>query len=203
MLRFLTILLAICFGTQLVYSQTENIRPPAIGISFILNDFVTPQRIRSTSLSKVLATNNWAKFGEIGTGLAVHYFQGLRDKIDFAGTLTGSFIKTSSPEKPEADDNFLLEGDASANFKLFSDHYWVTPYMSVGVGASLLKKGFGAFVPLGGGIKINLFDEAAIFISSQYRVPVTTQTNCYHFMHSLGIAGVIGNKKNEPTVETF
>jgi OmpA-OmpF porin, OOP family len=37
-----------------------------------------------------------------------------------------------------------------------------------------------------------LFDEAHFFINSQYRIPVTTNTANYHFLHSIGIAGVIG-----------
>ena len=83
---------------------------------------------------------------------------------------------------------------------MLSDRYIFTPYLIAGVGASLYDGKFGAIMPLGGGLKVNFFDEAALFITSQYRVPVTTGTNNYHFFNSIGFAGVIG-KKREQTVK--
>ena len=47
---------------------------------------------------------------------------------------------------------------------MFDESYWVTPYVSAGVGASKYKGYYGAFIPLGVGFKVNLFDEAAVFI---------------------------------------
>ncbi|MGZ3839511.1 MAG: hypothetical protein ACXVBR_07920 [Flavisolibacter sp.] len=178
-------------------AQDNTIRPPAIGVSFFFNDFVTPQRIRSGSLSQVMRDHQWAKFREMSPGLALTYFDGVQKYIDFAGSLAISFPTIPLPEKPNnlPSDAALLEADASFNFKLFPEHYWVTPYAIGGIGGSKYKSYYGAFIPLGLGFKINFFDEAALFISSQYRVPVTTETNNYHFMTSLGISGVIGNKK--------
>jgi OOP family OmpA-OmpF porin len=184
-----------------IEAQDNSIRPPAFGVSFLLNDFITPSRIRSTSLAKVFNDKSWAKFNELGTGLAIHYFQGIQSHIDFSATLAGSFIKNVLPNENSSDNSFLMEGDVSANFKLFSDAYWVTPYFSAGVGASKYKSYYAAILPLGIGIKINLFDEAAVFISSQYRIPVTSETNNYHLMHTIGIAGVIGQRKGAPVKE--
>jgi len=194
-MRKLLLIAAFCITGQVLFAQTGTIRPAAIGVSFILNDFVTPSRIRSTSLAHVFNTKQWAKFSETGSGLAVNYFQGLTEHIDFAATLAGSFVKNVLPNENSSDNSFLMEADASANFKLFSDAYWVTPYVSAGLGFGKYKSHYSALVPVGLGIKINLFDEAAIFISSQYRIPVTTETNSYHLMHSIGIAGVIGQRK--------
>ncbi len=36
-----------------IYSQDDDVRGEAIGVSFIMNDFITPQRIRSGSVSAV------------------------------------------------------------------------------------------------------------------------------------------------------
>src|SRR3712207_8643358 len=52
-----------------------------------------------------------------------------------------------------------------SNLKMFPEKYVFTPYLNVGIGASLYGGKAGAFLPLGGGFKINLFDEAAIFIN--------------------------------------
>jgi hypothetical protein len=186
-----------------VFAQNDHIRPQAFGISFMLNDFITPQRIRSTSLSQVLDNQDWAKLSDMGSGLAIHYFKGVRNHIDFATTISGSFIHEVADGNTESESTFLLEADASANFKMLSDKHAVTPYLIAGTGVCLLRHSWGAFIPLGIGVKFNLFNEAAIFLNSQYRIPVTTFSIDYHFVYSLGIAGVIGGKKNEisPAIE--
>jgi hypothetical protein len=75
---------------------------------------------------------------------------------------------------------------------LLTEKYWLTPYASLGAGLSRYGSYYGALIPVGLGLKLNLFDEAHFFINSQYRIPVTTNTANYHFLHSIGIAGVIG-----------
>jgi hypothetical protein len=73
----------------LITGQCQTIAPvrqSAIGISFTLTDFLTAQRIRSTSLTSVLNDKAWAKIKEMSTGLALSYYKGLMPKIDFAAT---------------------------------------------------------------------------------------------------------------------
>lgn len=175
-------------------------RPSSLGISFFLNDYTSAQRIRSSSLSAVLRDKGLAKFKEMAPGLAISYFRGLKNHLDFSSTLAGSYVEVALPNSPNNGERFLLEGDASLNIKLLTDKYFFTPYLSAGVGLSLYDENFGAFIPLGGGVKFNFFNEAALFISSQYRIPVTTDKSNYHFMNSIGIAGIIGAKK-EPEVK--
>jgi len=170
-------------------------REPAIGISFFLNDFQTPDRIRTTSLSKVLADKSFAKMREMSPGLTISYFKGLNDHVDFAGSLGGAFLNYPMPGKSFSGDNFLLEAGAQVHLKMTSEKYWVQPYMIAGVAAHKYKSYYGATLPLGLGMKVNFFDEAHLFISSTYRVPVTTETANYHFQHSIGFAGSIGKKK--------
>jgi OOP family OmpA-OmpF porin len=181
------------------YSQTKGtIRQSAIGISFSLTDFATADRIRSGSLSKVLNEKKWAKLKEMSPGISISYYQGVTPHIDFAGTVNGTFLDYPFRNRaPFSDNNFLLEGDASANFKLTTEDYWVIPYASAGIGAHKYKVYYGAFIPVGVGLRINLFDEAGININSQYRIPVNYETSNYHFYHSFGIYGIIGQKKEE------
>jgi hypothetical protein len=164
-----------------------------LGVSFFLNDYGTAQRIRSTSLTSVLNNKQVAKFREMGPGIGVTYFKGLTNLIDFAATLGGSF-----PRIPQADQTLssgnksLIEADASVNLKMFSERYTFTPYISAGVGASRVDGKFDAFFPLGIGVKANIFKEAAIFLTGQYRTPITNQANNYHFQYGIGFAGIIG-----------
>jgi OmpA-OmpF porin, OOP family len=181
------------------YGQDDEIRPAALGVSFFLNDFTTASRIRTTSLNAVLRDKKWAKFKEMSPGLSITYFKGLKKHIDFAGTLGGSFVNYPMPGKIFSDDRFLLEANAQLNLKLTTEKYWVQPYLIAGVGAHKYGSYYGAFAPLGLGLKVNFFDEAHFFVTSQYRVPITTETANYHFQHSIGIAGVIGKKK-EPKI---
>lgn len=172
--------------------KRSYVRRPALGISFLFNDFLTAQRIRENSLSSVIANEQKAKFNEMESGISISYFKGLNNHIDLATTLAGSFADYPVGSENSIDSRLLLEGDVSINIKLLTEKYWVTPFASVGAGISKYGSYYGALIPVGLGLKLNLFDEAHFFYNTQYRIPVTTNTSNYHFMHSIGIAGVIG-----------
>ncbi len=196
MKKILAACLAMYLFAPVAKAQDDEIRRPAIGISFFLNDFETPQKIRSTSLGNVLRNDQWAKMKDMSPGLAIHYFKGLTKHIDFAGTLGGSFVRYPFPNKPTpSNDKFLLSADASVNLKMVSEKYWVQPYIIAGVGGHKYGNYWGAFMPLGLGLKINFFDDAHLFVNSTYRVPVTSETANYHFNNAIGVAGAIGKKK--------
>ena len=195
MKKLLVSLFSTVLFAPLLFSQ-DNIRPAELGISFNLYDFITAQRIRTTSLSSVLSNKKIAKIGNMSPGIGIHYFKGLKKNLDFAGTLSGTFLDYPMPASTSTgSDKFLLAADASAQFKLVPDNYWLQPYASMGVGGHKYGAYWGAFIPLGVGMNIDFFNEAKIFWSSQYRIPVTTNTANYHFFHAIGITGRIGKKK--------
>ncbi|MET0461728.1 MAG: hypothetical protein ABW007_01185, partial [Chitinophagaceae bacterium] len=124
MKKILVVTVALCFLNSTSFAQDPEVRPAAIGVSFFFNDYLTPSRIRSQSLSKVLADKQWAKTKEMSPGLAVSYFQGLHKNVDFAGTLAGSFVKDALGSGTLLNNQFLLEADASFNFKMVSEKYF-------------------------------------------------------------------------------
>lgn len=189
----LVTLVPVSFGQN----KADYNRQQAIGISFFLNDFITANRIRTTSLNQVISDKSFAKIGDMSPGLSVTYFKGLGNHVDFAGSLGGSFIRYPMPNRTFSGESFLLEGTAQVNLKMTSEQYWVQPYITAGVGGFKYRSYYGAFMPLGLGLKVNFFDEAHLFITSTYRVPVTTETANYHFQHSIGIAGIIGGGKKK------
>ena len=203
MKKFLVLLFVSSVSFHSFSQQASKIRPAALGISFGLVDYSTAERIRSSSLASVINKKQTASFKEMSPAISVTYFKGLRSHIDFAGTLLGSFTNINQEGSTSASDAFLLEGDASVNLKMLSEDFFFSPYLSAGVGFSSYNKKLGAFIPLGAGLKFNIFDEAAVFITSQYRVPVTTETGNYHFVHGFGIAGIIGKKGSStaPTIQ--
>ena len=195
MKKILAVALAFCTFSLSLFAQDDEIRRPAIGLSFFFNDFVTPERIKASNVAGVLRDGKWANLSEMKGGLALHYFKGLRKHVDFAGTLAGSFLRYPMPGKNFTNDNFLLEADASLNLKMLTEKHAVQPYLSVGIGASRYQNYWGAIMPFGMGLKVNLFNETHLFSNFQYRVPVTTETTAHHFFYNFGVAGALGKKK--------
>jgi OmpA-OmpF porin, OOP family len=201
MKKILLVLFALYLLVPATFGQSDEIRPKALGVSFFLNDFVTANRIRTTSLTQVFSNKQWARMREMSPGLAITYFKGIKKHIDIAASLGGSFLRYPMPARSFSDNNFLLEATGSVNLKMTTEKYWVQPYISLGVGAHKYRSYYGAFLPLGLGLKVNMFDDAHLFITSTYRVPVITENTNYHFQHGLGIAGRIGKKKEPKIIE--
>ncbi len=181
-------------------AQSDLIRPKAVGVSFFFNDFVTPERIRTTSMNQVLADKRFARMREMTSGLAVTYFKGLRPHLDVAASLGGSFFRYPMPGKNFTNNSFLMEATAVMNFKMTTEAYWVQPYIIAGLSAHKYRSYYGATLPIGLGFKVNLMDETHIFVNSTYRVPVTTETANYHLQHSIGIAGSLLKKKKPEVI---
>jgi hypothetical protein len=176
------------------FSQDDYIQRPTLGIYFFFNDFKTAADIRNSSLGNVLR-NSFAKLQDMSPGLALNYINGLNRHFDFTTTLTGSFLNYyDQNDAPLGQDNLLLEGDVSIKGKLFSNRYWVSPFLQIGTGISMYRGYWGAFIPAGTGFQVNLFNEAYFIFNAQYRVAVT-ETVSDHFFYSIGIAGIIGKRK--------
>ncbi|RYZ22929.1 MAG: OmpA family protein [Chitinophagaceae bacterium] len=199
MKKILVTMLAIACGNAVFAQATPKNaykRPSALGLSIFMNDYLTANRIRTTSFNQVINNSQRARFGEMDPGIAVHYFRGLHNNIDFAGTVGGSFPHIIQKNGTTTTGNNLqLEADASAQFKLFSDRYVLTPYVTAGIGASWYDKTFDAIIPAGLGLKVNLFGEAALFTDATYRIPVTDRANNYHFVYRIGYAGNLRPRK--------
>ncbi len=178
------------------FGQNDYKKRSALGVHFIFNDFKSASSIRSTSISNVLQTKQWKQTKDMAAGLAVSYIKGLSSHVDFESSISASFLDYPVPGKALTSQNFLLlEAVTTANIKLMTDHYWISPFITIGAGASKYKGYYAAIAPVGLGLQVNLFDDAFILINSQYRIPIT-ENAAYHLYHSFGIAGNIGKKKD-------
>jgi hypothetical protein len=179
------------------FSQDDSIQRPTLGIYFFFNDFKTAAAIRASSLREVLRSSQFGKLKEMAPGLALNYINGITKHFDFNATLTGSFIDYYRKDGSLlGQDKLLLEGDVSLKGKLFSNRYWISPFLQMGAGFSKFKKYWGAFIPVCTGLQVNFFDEAYFICNAQYRIAVTN-TVSNHFFYSIGIAGNIGKRKEE------
>ena len=188
----LTLLIVASFATS--FSQTDHKRPASIGVNFFLNDFVTAQELRSTSLASIIRNRHLFNTNRMNPGIALSYVKGLTNHIDFTGTLGGSFVDYPKSGVFTYSKRLLAEVTGALNLKLLPDNFRVVPYAIVGLGASKYKSNYAAFIPVGAGIQFNIFDRAFITVNSQYRVPVT-ESGAYHFYHSVGLIGQIGKEK--------
>ncbi len=189
------ILSVLTFGLLLNSFAQENYKKlPALGLHFLFNDFKTASELRTGGLANVIRNKNWLKSDRMNVGLGLSYMEGLSNNLDFVTTASGSFVDYPVPDKASTGIKFLLDVTAVANLKLLSDHYVVSPYLSLGAGVSKAGGYYGAFIPAGVGIQINLLDESFIMLNSQYRVPITENV-AYHLYHSIGIAGNIKKRK--------
>ena len=195
MKKISALLFSLCVFAASFAQKPDYKKTQALGVSFFLNDFKAASDIRSHGLINVLDNHNFFKTSQMNPGVAVHYLSGLSNHADFIATLGGSFLDYPNDNIISSGSaNLLLEATAALNLKLLTDHYWVTPFIDLGVGASKYKKYVGAFVPVGLGLQVNFLDDAFLMINSQYRIPVTENAS-YHFYHSIGVAGSIKAKK--------
>ncbi len=178
--------------------QGNYIKPPALGVHFFFNDFNGAAYAKMHSLGNALRNHQLSDFKDMDPGLALNYLNGISNHFDLSVNLAGSFLDYPIPNHPPFNnDNFLTEADVSLNAKMFSDRYFFTPYLTAGLGISQYQGYYATFIPLGGGLQLNLFDDAYLLINTQFRVAVSENAN-YHFYHSIGFAGTIGKRKDPP-----
>jgi len=194
MKKALVIVLALVLTYVPTFSQDADlVKQPSIGLHFILNDFKTATAIRSSSLNTVIREKRNAKLKDMNPGLALTYMKGISSHVDFTTTLSGSFVDYPFENGivDNGEDAFLLEGDVALNAKLLPDQYWVNPFLTVGLGAFKYKGYYGAMMPVGAGLQVNIFNEAFLLLNAQYRVRVT-ENSSYHFYYGLGFVGTLG-----------
>ena len=196
MKKFILSILTLIVCT-ITYGQNDYKKQPTLGFHLFFNDFQTAADVRKNGLANVIKDKKFAKSKRMTSGLAISYIKGLSNRLDFAGTLSGSFVSYPVPNKEANSQQFLLlEAAATANLKLLSDKYAINPFITLGMGASKFKGYYSAFVPIGAGLQWKILDNLFFLANSQYRIPFT-ENGAYHFYHSLGIAANL-KKKPEP-----
>jgi OmpA-OmpF porin, OOP family len=191
------LLVAAIVVTMMSFAQSDVKKTPTLAIHFGLIDYKSAADLRASSLPTVINAKQLFNTKRMDPALSVSYLEGVTNNIDLVGTLTGSFVKhptSDAVSNPSGSDELLLELAATGNFKLLSDNYTVSPFITLGVGASKWKGYFSAFAPIGAGIQVKVADGTFMLLNSQYRVAIT-EKSAYHLYHSIGFASSIAPRK--------
>ncbi len=179
-------------------------KPKTLGVHVTLQDYVTAAQIRQLGMSDVLSKKEWGATGRTKAGIAVSYTEGLSDHFDFnarAGfALMNAPMQTMTAYGTQRGTRAYFESDANIFMKLLSDQYFMSPFLSAGAGASLWQGYYAAYVPVGGGLQLNLFDGTLMTFQAQYRLPVTANNN-FHLFYSMGVLAELFPRKPKPVVK--
>lgn len=181
------------FQAGFAQSKSSNKKSRQLGIQFTGHDFETPADLKSKGMSFVLTDKQWSSVDRKRVGMAITYTEGLNDKFDFNARLGMSDVDYTLSNKPyasSAGSKTYFELDANLFMKLLTDDHIVSPFLSLGAGASAWKGYYAAYIPAGVGLQFNVFDETFFTIQSQYRMPVTGNA-ANNLFFSIGVSAVL------------
>jgi hypothetical protein len=183
----------VLFQAGFAQSKRSDKKGKQLGIQFTGHDFETPADLKSKGMSFVLTDKQWSSFDRKRVGMAITYTEGLNEKFDFNARLGMSDVDYKLSNKPYAfstGSRTYFELDANLFMKLLSDSHVVSPFLSLGAGASAWKGYYAAYIPAGVGLQFNVFDETFLVIQSQYRMPVTGNA-ANNLFFSLGVSAIL------------
>ena len=184
------------------FSQTTSLKKlPTLGIGFNLKDFKTAELIKNKSLSDVLVNNSFSKIQDMAPGLAITYYEGITDHIDFMTNLGACFTAYKYKGKNlGTGDNFLLDLDAHLNFKLLTDNYFLVPYITTGIGASMYRGTYFSASTIGGlGLQFKLGEGSFIYTQATYKFGIS-EYGKENMNFSLTFASPLVDKKVAPVM---
>lgn len=190
------ILLIMLSFVLVVATKAQTVKGKNFGVQFTLHDYKTAEELKNIGSSAVFTNQQWKKLSRMRPGIAVTYSEGLNDHFDFNGRFGFSYLEYTLSSQPFAASNGskpYFEADANINMKMTTDDNWVSPYLSLGVGAANWNGYYSSYIPAGAGLQLNFFNQTYFVAQAQYRLPVTSNATGNIF-YSIGILGNIGKK---------
>ncbi|MEQ1625727.1 MAG: OmpA family protein, partial [Sediminibacterium sp.] len=154
--------------------------------------------MKASSFNHVVKNKQWSIPTDMMFGFGIDFLKGITNHLDFAANANYTKgINTYNLPTTNLTSFSLLTLDAAINWKLFSDKYYVRPFISTGIGM-YVQNGTGMYAPLGVGLQFNIFNAAFLNLQSQYRLAIKNADNSNIF-YQLGFATAIAKKKATPT----
>jgi outer membrane protein OmpA-like peptidoglycan-associated protein len=200
--NFIIVIVLIAAGmAQLNAQMPTSKKLPSIGLHFFYNDFVSAQSIKSSGIGTVIKNNSWNRPYNMQGGFGMDYLQGLTNKIDAVGTINASMVDYLLPTNiAYGSSNLLIDINMGAHIKMLSEKHPLNPFLIAKFGYSSYKNINGFSLLPGAGLQANLFNEASILTTIEYRAALSN-TISNQLYYSVGIATNISKGKKAKTVK--
>ena len=181
----LTLLLSFFAVVSFATAQTMNSKFSSakkgdlIGIHFNALDIKTPVTLKSSA-----GTRSFTRIDDMDYGFSVSYWKGLTNTIDFstrAGLIFHDYAAEDRNELNSGSQQMGLELEPTLNFRPYGDNALLAPFITAGVGGGYYAGKFGAYLPAGLGIQLNLQSNTYVIVQTQYRFALTKEVlkdNC-------------------------
>jgi OOP family OmpA-OmpF porin len=163
-----------------------------IAIHFNALDTKTPLTWKNSSSSRT-----FSKIKDLDFGFGISYWKGLTKTIDFSTKFNMMLHDYAAADRGEfTDDKEVgLELEPTLNIRPYGDNSLFAPFITAGVGGGYYTGKWGAYVPVGVGIQMNLQSITYLFVQAQYRFTLTDKVLNDNLFYSLGVAQSLGSKQ--------
>ena len=178
-------------------------KQPTIGLHFFYNDFATPVLLKANGLGSVISNKQWSQPQNMEGGFGVDYLQGIIAKIDAVGSFNASWVNYLKPGNIlYGSSNFLLDVNAGIHIKLLTDKHTFSPFIIGKAGYTNYKNINGFSIYTGAGVQANLFKDAFILATTEYRIKLSNSLS-NQLYYSIGIATSLPKKTKKQPIPTI
>lgn len=180
-------LVVISADAQTTSSQKKEL----LSYNISLSDYELPGYLKDSSSNKTFNRNDWYKAGRMSFGFGVSYWRGLTSKIDFSGSITGTF--SNFPANFVKNDSvgqagFSSQLDALLHMRALKETAPVNPFLTAGIGIGYFPKKVAAYAPLGVGLQFRFKQGAYLFTQAQWRMKISNGITNDYLHYSVGFA---------------
>lgn len=188
------LVLVACASAQMMNSKfSSSKKGDLFGVHLNALDITTPVTLKSSA-----GTRTFTRVENMDFGFSLSYWKGLTKTIDFSARAGIIFHDYQSEDRNELNNdkkNIGVELEPTLNFRPYGDNALISPFITAGVGAGYYTGKFGAYVPTGLGVQLNLMSNTYVFAQTQYRFALTKDVIKDNVFYSLGIAQNISKQK--------
>ena len=125
------------------------------------------------------------KIGKVDPGFSIMYWKGLTTNLDFSLRYNGLF--TDYSKNIAIANSYTNEFEGSFHARLLANNHLLNPFATAGIGiGSYGKNVWAPYVPLGGGIQLNMFNEGYLLLQANYRASLAKTKLDNNMFYSLG-----------------
>lgn len=139
------------------------------------------------------------KIGKVDPGFSVMYWQGLTKNFDFSLRYNGLF--TDYTKNTANSNQYTNEFEGALHGRFLANNHLLNPFLTAGIGmGSYGNKIWAPYLPLGGGLQLNLANEGYIFLQANYRKTLASAKLDNNMFYSLGFTQNIKRTEAEAPV---